>query len=91
MRGPGWPDPAADQGAHRFAYALLPHRGDLQSGRVVEEAEAFPEIAAAMHRLKVKPSPAMTASVMEFVLEGLHLSKRLNKAHLGSGGAVYSG
>jgi alpha-mannosidase len=42
LRGPGYPDPEADQGAHHFAYALLPHAGDLrESGRVVEEAESF--------------------------------------------------
>ena len=41
LRAPGYPDPAADQGHHRFAYALLPHRGDLMQGRVVEEAESF--------------------------------------------------
>ena len=41
LRGPGYPDPDADRGPHRFAYALLPHRGDLRDGRVVEEAEAF--------------------------------------------------
>ncbi|HET6965530.1 MAG TPA: glycoside hydrolase family 38 C-terminal domain-containing protein [Acidimicrobiales bacterium] len=41
LRGPGYPDPDADRGVHRFAYALLPHPGDLREGRVVEEAEAF--------------------------------------------------
>lgn len=41
LRGPGYPDPEADRGWHRFAYALLPHPGDLRQGRVVEEAEAF--------------------------------------------------
>ena len=41
LRGPGYPDPDADRGRHRFAYALLPHRGDLREGRVVEEAESF--------------------------------------------------
>jgi len=42
LRGPGYPDPEADQGRHSFAYALLPHPGDLRAeGRVVEEAESF--------------------------------------------------
>ena len=41
LRGPGYPDPDADRGSHRFAYALLAHPGDLIEGRVVEEAEAF--------------------------------------------------
>ena len=31
LRGPGFPDPEADQGEHRFAYALLPHAGDLRA------------------------------------------------------------
>ncbi|MGH9056070.1 MAG: alpha-mannosidase [Acidimicrobiales bacterium] len=41
LRAPGYPDPLADQGRHRFAYALLPHAGDLREGQVVEEAESF--------------------------------------------------
>ena len=42
LRGPGYPDPEADQGHHRFAYALLPHPGDLRApGGVIAEAEAF--------------------------------------------------
>jgi alpha-mannosidase len=36
LRAPGWPDPQADRGPHRFTYALLPHSGDLQQGGVVE-------------------------------------------------------
>jgi magnesium chelatase subunit I len=62
----------------------------LAASDYVAEAEDFPEVSAAMQRLKVKPSAAMTASVLEFILEGLHLGKRLNKAHMGSG-AVYGG
>jgi alpha-mannosidase len=41
LRGPGYPDPDADRGHHRFTYALLPHPGDRVAGRVVEEAEAM--------------------------------------------------
>ncbi|MHB8507710.1 MAG: magnesium chelatase [Candidatus Dormibacteria bacterium] len=62
----------------------------LPAGDYVTEAEMFPAIAAAMTRLKLKSSPAMVASVYEFILEGLHLSKRLNKAPV-SGGALYGG
>ncbi|SET91305.1 alpha-mannosidase [Paenibacillus sp. NFR01] len=32
------PDWQADQGEHRFTYALLPHEGDFIAGRTVEEA-----------------------------------------------------
>ncbi len=42
LRSPGWPDPEADQGNHRFAYALLPHSGDLRtSDGVIAQAEWF--------------------------------------------------
>jgi alpha-mannosidase len=42
LRGPGFPDPEADQGFHRFAYALYPHQGDLRAGDgVVAQAEQF--------------------------------------------------
>jgi alpha-mannosidase len=40
LRAPGYPDPEADQGEHRFAYALLPHGGPFQE-RVIAEAESF--------------------------------------------------
>lgn len=33
-----YPDPDADQGEHRFTYALLPHAGDLVEGGVPEAA-----------------------------------------------------
>ena len=45
LRGPTWPDPEADQGTHRFSYAVMPHLGLtsslLQAGSVTDEAEAF--------------------------------------------------
>ncbi len=42
LRGPGFPDPEADQGEHRFAYALLPHAGDLRApDGVITQAEHF--------------------------------------------------
>ncbi|MGI8608999.1 MAG: magnesium chelatase [Candidatus Dormibacteria bacterium] len=62
----------------------------LGSQEYVSEADQFPEVAAAMQRLKVKSTPAMTASVYEFVLEGLHLGKRLNKSRVSTGN-VYGG
>ncbi|WP_438444070.1 alpha-mannosidase [Gorillibacterium sp. sgz5001074] len=35
------PDPKADQGEHRFTYALLPHAGDWYEGGTVQEAWAL--------------------------------------------------
>ena len=41
LRAPGFPDPEADQGSHHFAYALVPHEGDLRDAGVIAEAEHF--------------------------------------------------
>lgn len=41
LRAPSNPDPEADQGAHVFAYALMPHAGDWRQGGVVAEGLAF--------------------------------------------------
>ena len=41
LRSSTWPDPEADRGRHVFAYALLPHAGDVATGAVVAEAHAF--------------------------------------------------
>jgi alpha-mannosidase len=40
LRAPCYPDPEADQGEHRFAYALLPHSGPFQE-QVIAAAESF--------------------------------------------------
>jgi magnesium chelatase subunit I len=36
-------------------------------------------IHEALRRLEMLESPAMMASALEFILEGLHLNKKLNK------------
>ena len=41
LRAPGFPDPEADQGTHHFAYALVPHQGDLRDAGVIADAEHF--------------------------------------------------
>lgn len=41
LRSPTWPDPVADQGPHRFTYALMPHIGDPASARVVQAAHGL--------------------------------------------------
>jgi len=35
LRAPTEPDPEADQGAHRFTYALYPHAGDWRQGTLM--------------------------------------------------------
>ena len=39
LRAPTHPDPNADQGTHRFTYALMPHPGDFRGAGVIEAAE----------------------------------------------------
>jgi alpha-mannosidase len=41
LRAPKSPDPTADIGIHTFAYAIMPHRGRWQEGKVVAEAFKF--------------------------------------------------
>jgi alpha-mannosidase len=41
LRAPRYPDPTADQGAHRFTYSLFPHQGDHRDGGVVAAAHAL--------------------------------------------------
>ena len=45
-----------------------------------------------LERLGVEEeSPGVAASAIEFALDGLHLSRRLNKDHDARGGARYRG
>ncbi|HVM24393.1 MAG TPA: sigma 54-interacting transcriptional regulator [Candidatus Limnocylindrales bacterium] len=54
--------------------------GDLVPSRAHEElTAAVPELRSAIGRLDAGESPAGIASATEFVLEGLHLNRRLNK------------
>jgi magnesium chelatase subunit I len=48
----------------------------------------LPELATAMRKLSLPDRPEVRASVIEFLLEGLHLNKRLNKDEV-EGRAVY--
>jgi alpha-mannosidase len=41
LRAPTYPDPEADMGRHRFAYAVLPHAGGWRAAGVVAEAARF--------------------------------------------------
>ena len=41
LRAPKHPDPVADMGEHRFAYAVLPHERGWQDGGVVAEGFDF--------------------------------------------------
>ena len=63
--------------------------GDLDSSRLASVLDAVPALRApAMALTGGDESPAAIAAAVEFVLEGLHLSKRLNKDAAG-GFATY--
>ena len=49
--------------------------------RIVKQVDG---LAGQVAKVEPKTSPPMTASVVEFILEGLHLNKRLNKDRVGA-------
>ncbi len=65
--------------------------GDLVPAASLTGAFAeSPAVAAIAQRLGIEKAPELTAAGLEFALEGLHLSRRLNKAGFG-GTARYRG
>ena len=57
---------------------------DISSAAYAELAAEIPALRDAVNRLTEDESAASVASAVEFVLEGLHLSKRLNKEAAGA-------
>ena len=62
---------------------------DLPAKDVIESCDPGPQVTKELQALGVGESPGTLASAIEFVLEGRHLTRRLNKAVLG-GRAQYS-
>ena len=63
-----------------FEDGRVVHAGpDVGSAEYVRVLESVPSLRAPIAALGVGESPAAIASAVEFVLEGLHLGKRLNK------------
>jgi magnesium chelatase subunit I len=59
---------------------------------VLAQFDDLPGLAKLLERLEVtEESPGVAASALEFALEGLHLSRRLNKDGSGRGAARYEG
>ena len=63
------PDAGADQGEHKFAYALLPHQGDWRMGETVRHAYLFNMPATA--RLGAAQSLGTTTSLVTTDRSGL--------------------
>ena len=63
----------------------------MAAAEVLAQFDDLPGLAKLLERLDVsEESPGVAASSLEFALEGLHLSRRLNKDRAG-GGARYEG
>jgi magnesium chelatase subunit I len=68
-----------------FEEGTVVHVGDdVPATAYVDIASRMPALRAAVERLGVGESPAAIASGIELILEGLHLSKRLNKDAVGA-------
>lgn len=87
LRAPTSPDPDADRGEHRFAYALYPHAGGYQAGGVVAEARRFgvPVVwgstAADFGSLLWVDDPNLVLESVKRAEEGHALIVRLYEAH----------
>jgi magnesium chelatase subunit I len=68
----------------RFKSGISVEVGDMMPSanydKLVKQVEG---LADHVKKLEAKPSAPVTASVVEFILEGLHLNKRLNKDRVG--------
>ena len=74
-----------------FENGLVVHTGeDIAASEYAKLLGDVPALRVTLADLEVGETPAGVASAAEFVLEGLHLSKRLNKDALG-GRASYRG
>jgi magnesium chelatase subunit I len=63
-----------------FEDGLVVHTGeDVPSSAYADVLPQLPGLGAILKDLEIGESPAAVASAIEFVLEGLHLTKRLNK------------
>lgn len=64
----------------RFEHGLTVEIGDgMPSDRYLRLLSELPELRSAVTQLKADSNAATVASAVEFVLEGLHLNRKLNK------------
>jgi magnesium chelatase subunit I len=63
---------------------------DRPSQQYVKQIESVRGLRAGVARLRAQGSPAQIASAAEFILEGLHLNRKVNKDK-GEGGTQYRG
>jgi len=76
---------------HAFDEGMVVHTGaDVPAAEYAKLLSQLPGLPDTLRDLEVGETPAAVASAVEFVLEGLHLSKRLNKDAIGTK-AAYRG
>jgi magnesium chelatase subunit I len=76
-----------DEAVLAFESGLVVETGEsIASPEYVRWARETPALGKAVSRLAASESAAMTASAVEFLLEGLHLHRRLNKDRSSAGG-----
>ena len=65
LRAPTHPDPNADQGTHRFTYALMPHPGDFREAGVIEAAEDLNSLLGTPRSLMAVDTPQVRVEAMK--------------------------
>ncbi len=73
LRSPTYPNPDADRGAHEFCYALLPHAGGYEEGRVIEEGYALHQDLVAERAIRTSAMADDRYSLVEVEEEGIVL------------------
>lgn len=75
----------------RFDEGMVAATSDLMAARdLLGQFDSLPRLAQLMGRLGIEEeSPGLAAAAVEFALEGLHLSRRLNKDATGPGAQEY--
>jgi magnesium chelatase subunit I len=72
-----------------FENGLTVEASDLQPAmRYVHQVAHIESLRRATQRLGATGDPALVAAAVEFVLEGLHLNRRVNKERATGGGAA---
>ena len=58
LKSPIWPDPTADQGQHKFTYAIYPHPGTWQTALTVQHAQEL-NLPPIIHTPNKEKAPAI--------------------------------
>jgi alpha-mannosidase len=88
LRSPKSPDPDADMGRHRFAYAVLPHAGGWRDAGVVAEAMRFNvplRRTAAIESFAAVDDPNVVLDTIKRAEDSDAIVLRLYEAHGGRG------